>query len=268
VKNGIQLGAGAGARQLSVEVTPLKSHGHNWKLIIIREHTEPGGYAGDETYPSRTLAQKEKRINALEKEAGELRRLLLAAGEDATRIQRTLQVTNEEVVASNVELQSVNEQLQSVNQQLLSFNAQLNTVNEDLSVRNHELELSVEYTHAVVGSIRRPIVVLQDDLRIRLTNEPFASLFGLTTADIQGQSLYTVAHGILDRDELRKALRQALGNKSPSVDLELRIELGGRGERLLAINISRMAKVTHLKAGLVLSLEDVTESKGSREIQR
>lgn len=263
VKNGIQLGTGADARQLSVEVTPLRPYGNKWKLIIIRETSGNSVYAGDEKNSGRTLAQKDQRIQALEKEARELRSLLLAAGEDATQIQRTLQIANEEIMASNVELQSVNEQLQSVNRQLLSFNAELNTMNEDQMVRNRELELSVEYLHAVVGSIRRPMVVLQDDLRIRLANEPFAALFDTTMEDIDGQSLFTVGHGILDRDELRKALRQVLAKKVVSTDVYLRVELGERGERLLVIGISRMPRVKHIKSGLVLSLEDITERKAA-----
>jgi len=263
VKNGIQLGTGVGARQLSVEVTPLRPHGNKWKLIIIREISGKDAYAGDEKNSGRTLAAKDQRIQALEKEARELRSLLLAAGEDATQTQRTLQIANEEIMASNEELQSVNEQLQSVNQQLLSFNVELNTVNEDLIVRNRELELSVGYMHAVVSSIRRPIVVLQDDLRIRLANEPFTALFDTTMEEIHGQSLYTVGHGILDRDELRKALRQLLVKKVVSTDVDLRVELGERGERLLAIGISRMPKVKHIKSGLVLSLEDITERKAA-----
>lgn len=267
VKNGIQLGAGPGARQLSVEVTSVRPHGNKWKLIIIREIEGPGSYPGDEKNSGRTLAQKDRRIHLLEKEAAELRSLLLAAGEDATRIQRTLQVANEEIMASNEELQSVNEQLQSVNQQLLSFNVELNTVNEDLHVRNRELELSVEYARAVVSSIRRPMAVLQDDLRIRLTNEPFAALFGTTAIDIQGQSLFTAAHGVLDRDELRKALRQVLTKKVVSSDLDLRVELGDRGDRTLAISIARMSKIKNLKSGLVLSVEDVTERKAAEKFK-
>jgi len=267
VKNGVQMGVGAGARQVSVEVTPLRPSGGKWKLVIIRETADAEAFAGEDKNSGRTLAQKDQRILSLEKEAGELRNLLLAAGEDATRIQRTLQVANEEIMASNEELQSVNEQLQSVNQQLLSFNVELNTVNEDLSERIRELESSVEYAHAVVGSLRQPMVVLHEDLRVRLANEPFCKFFGTSVEDTQGQSLYTVANGILDRDELRKALRQMLSKKLASTELEMRVELGGRGERMLTITAIRMAKVKNIRQGLVLALEDISERKAAEKFK-
>jgi two-component system CheB/CheR fusion protein len=267
VKNGIQLGAGPAAQQLSIEVTPLRSHGEKWKLIIIREMTAAARIGDNDKSSRRTLAQKDQRIRELEKEAGELRRLLLAAGEDATRIEQTLQRANEEMMASNEELQGVNEQLQSVNQQLLSLNVELNTVNEDLRMHNRNLELSLEYTHAVVSSLRRPMVVLQDDLRIKLANELFAAFFGAAAADLQGQSLYTVGHSVLDRDELRKALRLVLSKKVSSAELELRVELADLGERILAIDIARMPKVQHVRPGLVLSLEDVTERKATEKFK-
>jgi two-component system CheB/CheR fusion protein len=266
VRNGIQLGTGADTRQLSLEITPLRRHGGKWKLVIIRELTSMDSRRPDDKSLARTLAQKDQRILVLEKEATELRSLLVAAGEDGVRMQRTLQIANEDIMASNEELQSVNEQLQSVNEQLLSFNVEVNTVNEDLSVRVRDLELSMEYAHAIVNSLRRPMVVLQDDLRIRQANEPFCSFFGISVVDTLGQSLYTVANGILDRDELRKALRQALAKKTPSADLELRVGLDDHGERILAIGVTRMPKVKNIRPGLVLALEDITERKATEKL--
>lgn len=267
VSSGIQIGTGANARQLSVEIAPLRVSGGRWKLVIIREMPGEIGYPAEDKNPGRTLAQKEQRIQSLEKEATELRSLLVAASEDATKIQQTLQIVNEEIMASNEELQSVNEQLQSVNQRLLSSNVELNTVNEDLSVRNRELLLSVEYAHAIVGSLRQPTVVLQDDLRIRLANAAFRALFGTSTGEVQGQSLYVVANNILDRDELRKALRQVLTRKSMSANLELRLDLGDRGDSILAIDIIRMPRVKNFRPRIILSLEDITERRATEKFK-
>jgi len=274
--SGIMIGSGTSARQVSVEIAPIPPYGSKWKLVIIREMLHAPGQPGQPGSPAlsngqrssgRSLNAKDQRILALEKEAGELRSLLLAANEDAARAQEGLQITNEEMMTSNEELQSVNEQLQSVNQQLLSFNLELNTVNEDLSIRNRELETSVEYAHAIVNSVRRPLVVLQDDLRIRLANQPFCHFFGVCDGDVLGQSLYTVANGLLDRDELHKALRQMLAKRFVSIDLELRAELADKGERILAIGITRMPRLKNLRPGLVLSIEDITERRATEKFK-
>ncbi|HWB90931.1 MAG TPA: CheR family methyltransferase, partial [Puia sp.] len=259
IKENIRIGSGENSRPLSIEVTPLRNFGSKWKLIIIREMEAPKPLPANPKTSGRPLTSKDIRILALEKEVNELHALLIAANRESASTQEALQRFNEDILASNEEFKSVNEQLHSVNRQLLSYNVELNTVNEDLHLSNRELELSVEYAHAIVSSIRQPLVVLHDDLRVHLANPSFCYFFGLSEPDTQGQSLFTIAGGVLDRDEFKKNIRQALAKKINAIDLELRIDLPGRGERILAISLCRMHYVKNIRTGLILSLEDITE---------
>ena len=266
IKNGIHIGTGVNARVISVEITPLRPARSKWKLVIFREIVDTAVYPTTVPNPSRTLAQKELRIQSLEKEAVELRSLLVATSEDATRTQRSSQLNNEEIMASNEELLSINEQLESVNLQLVSSNIELKTVNEDLSVRNRTLELSMEYAHAIVGALRQPMVVLHEDLNIRMANESFCAFFRVSAREIQKRSLYAMANSILDRDELHKALEALLSGKSNSADVELQLDLAHSGRHVIAISVARMPKVREFHKGLILSLEDITICKSAEII--
>lgn len=258
-KEGIRIGSGENSRPLSIEVTPLRNLGSRWKLIIIREIAGPAQPASAPYNHGRPLTSKDIRILRLEKEANELRALLIAANQESARAQEALQHANEDILASNEELTSVNEQLHSVNRHLLSLNVELNKVNEDLHLRNRELQASMDYAYAIVNSIHRPLAVVQNDLRIRLANPSFYYFFGLPETQIQGQSLYTIAGGVLDREDLRKAIRRTLAKKLTSADLELRLDFPGQQQRIMNIGIARMRSVKNIPTGLILSLEDITE---------
>jgi two-component system CheB/CheR fusion protein len=258
--DGVVLSLDQPGRKLSIEVAPLHSFARKWRLILIREMPEMPPPAKVERPVGRMPTSKDLRILALEKELTEMRGLLLAADEESSEMQLTLQRFNEEIMASNEELQSINEQLQSTNDELRSDNVELNTVNKDLYGRNRELEVTMDYAHAIVGSLRQPLVVLQNDI-IRTANPAFCSFFGLKEEEMRGKRIWVTGHGLLDREELRQALRHVVAGKEGTAELELRIDVPGRGERVLALNITRLQKVRDIRLGLLLAIEDVTERK-------
>jgi two-component system CheB/CheR fusion protein len=267
-KEGIPSGEHPGYRQLSVEVVPLRSFGRKWRLVIIREWSPAEKTTKTQKPGARNPTAKDLRITALEKELNEMRGLLLAANEESRKAQEALQIANEEMMASNEELRSINEELVGLNEELkaareelLSFNIELNTMNEDLYVRNQELQLSGDYAHAVIASIRQPLVVLQDDRYIRKANPAFYRLFRLVPEDVTGMSLYSIGDGILDQDDLRRGLRQMQSKKLASVDLECKILLPSQGERILSFSFARMQKVSGIRPGILLTVEDITDRK-------
>ena len=72
-----------------------------------------------------------------------------------------------------------------------------------------------------------------------------------------------MANGILDRDELHKALEALLSGKSNSADVELQLDLAHSGRHVIAISVARMPKVREFHKGLILSLEDITICKSA-----
>jgi len=259
-KDNIPLGQNENASSLSLEVAPLFSSGRKWRLIVIREMAAVTPHPNERSQ-GRGLSAKDLRILALDDQLKEMRGLLLAANQDADQVQQALQEANEELMAYNEELQIVSEQLQSVNEQLLSYNFELNTINEDLRSRNRELERSTEYAHSIVASLPCPIVVLQDDSRIRTANASFGRLFNVIAGDLNDRSLFSIANGVLDREPLRIGLRQLAENQIATAVIEITTEIPGQGDRILAINAVRLERIKDIRPGLVLSIEDITQRR-------
>ena len=86
-----------------------------------------------------------------------------------------MQSLNEEAQASNEELQATNEELEAANEELQATNEELMSLNEELNVKSAELlALNEEYTH-VYDAIEFPIMVFDDNLRLRVSTPPPAA---------------------------------------------------------------------------------------------
>lgn len=91
---------------------------------------------------------------------------------------------NEEIQSSNEELQSINEELETSKEELQSSNEELNTLNEELQTRNRELSrLSDDLTN-LLSSTTIPILMLDQELRIRRVTTAAEQLFNIQSGDI------------------------------------------------------------------------------------
>jgi PAS domain-containing protein len=65
--------------------------------------------------------------------------------------------------------------------------------------RNRELSESRDSAHAIVQTVREPIVVLDSECRVELANEAFFRLFDETPAEVEGRSLWEIGKRCLGR---------------------------------------------------------------------
>ena len=87
------------------------------------------------------------------------------------------QSTNEELESSNEELESSKEEMQSLNEELSTVNSELQDKNEELSKANHEMRNFLD-------RLDLPILVVDNNLRVKRFNEATASLINLIDSDI------------------------------------------------------------------------------------
>ena len=264
-RHNIVLGDDTQEREVSLEMVPLRSFGNNWRLVIIREEAAQPVAQPEEAETGRGPSGKDLRIRQLEKELQEMRGLLLVANEDTRKTQEALQRANEELQASNEEYRSLNRELQGFNEELttiheglLTRNQELSELNEGLRAHIRELRTSSDTAMAIVATMRRPIVVLREDLRIHTANQAFYHYFGLSGEQAAGQYLYALGLEVFRRDSLRLRLQQVQSQRL-GVDFDLQHRCVSRGERALRCNASRIAGVTGFRSGILLSFEDVTE---------
>jgi len=95
-----------------------------------------------------------------------------------------LTTANEEIQSSNQELQSINEELETSKEELQSTNEEVNTVNDELHNRNRELNALSDYLTSLLTSTTIPIVMLDNELRIRRLTTAAEGLLNVRPSDI------------------------------------------------------------------------------------
>ena len=81
-------------------------------------------------------------------------------------------------------MQSTNEELETAKEELQSTNEELTTLNEELQTRNYELSQLNNDLVNLLGSTHIPIVIVENDLRIRRFTPAAQAVFNLIPADV------------------------------------------------------------------------------------
>jgi two-component system CheB/CheR fusion protein len=269
-KEGIHLKGNGFNRSIRIEVNPVKSHLFNdpYYLIVFKEGLETDFQKGKPVALKRGKADsKDRRIEMLEQELKDAREQMKTMNEEFEATREELQSANEEVLSSNEELQSINEELETSKEEMQSTNEELITINEELQLRNADLKESVEYTEAIVQTIRDPLVVLHTDLRVRMANKAFYNLFNLHQ-DIDGYYLFECANGLFDVPAIRQQLQDTITRGIGFQDFELTHNFRGLGEKTLLFNAMRMHNEGDKRARILLAISNVTERKRAEESLR
>lgn len=116
---------------------------------------------------------------------------------------------------------------------------------------NQELNDALLFTQNIVNTIREPLIVLNEDLKIVSANNSFYKLFKLKESKIIGQFIYDVGAGQLDNSQLKKLLSQVLSKKQTFDGFPINCNLPKLGIKKLLLNARRVKQVT-LDSDLVL----------------
>ena len=121
---------------------------------------------------------------------------LQSTNEELETTNEELQSTVEELETTNEELQSTNEELETMNEELQSTNEELHTVNAELRERTEELELATLFQESILASLESGVVVLDEDLTVRLWNHQIANLWGVGAEEAKGKSFMSLDTGL------------------------------------------------------------------------
>jgi len=113
----------------------------------------------------------------------------------------------------------------------------------------------------ILESVRVPMLVIDDELRVELINQQFSELFHETVQSIKGRTIGEVGNGALDDAPLLRLLR-AVPQKGSSVEeYEIHCKSPVLGRRELVVS-ARKLRCGRGRTGLVLvEIDDVTERK-------
>lgn len=203
----------AGQQGLTLAVTPVSIAGAVRYFLIAFEDTrevhagpsepappaEEGAARDDRSGPQRRIAQ-------LENELTSTRQYLQSIIEE-------LRSANEEAQSSNEELQSSNEELQTAKEELEASNEELYTLNTEMDSRNAELRQLNDDLSNLLTSLHTPILMLDNNLRIRRFTQASEKLLKLIPGDV-GRPVSDLKPRI-NVPDLEEMIRQVVDTLSP-----------------------------------------------------
>jgi two-component system CheB/CheR fusion protein len=276
VREGVQVRAIDKTSEVRLSVIPLKGMPTEPHFLVLFEEmaTLPPTELPDPPDDSHveqgdTRARSDRRIAALEQELAETKAEMTALLEERDATNEELQTANEEIRTSNEELQSTNEELETSREELQVINEELTTTNQELQTRNEQLKAAQDYAEAIVETVREPLVVLSEDLRVQRANLAFYQFFQVVPQETAGRSLDELGDGQWNSPRLRMLLEQVLTTHHSFRDFEVEHRFPRIGTKTMLLNARRIVREyeqvkDHL---LLLALEDITERREAERQQ-
>ncbi|HKA17137.1 MAG TPA: CheR family methyltransferase [Blastocatellia bacterium] len=202
------------------------------------------------------------RYKELEEEVRVSKQELATAYEEVQSTNEELETTNEELQSTNEELETLNEELQSTNEELETMNEELQSTNEELETTNEEmrgrteaLNLSNDFLESVLTSVRVGVMVVDRNFRVQSWNHKSEDLWGLRTAEVQGQNFLNLDIG-LRVDQLKQAVRDCLSGDQEFQEVRLEA-INRRGKQIeCRITCTPLVSSSDGIRGAILLVED------------
>jgi two-component system, chemotaxis family, CheB/CheR fusion protein len=123
-----------------------------------------------------------------------------------------------------------------------------------------QLEYSRNYARAIVETVREPLIVLDDKLRVFTANQSFYQTFGATIATTEQRPIFELGNGQWNIPKLRQLLLEILPTDSQLQDFEVEHDFEQIGHKIMLLNARKM---TQAEGGvnILLAIEDITDRK-------
>lgn len=115
-------------------------------------------------------------------------------------------------------------------------------------------------TRTIVDTIRDPLVILDQQLRITTASRNFVTLFGDSEADVVGKRIDELKQGQWDIGALSSLLERVVPDDAPFDNFIVEDEFAGMGKRVFKLNARKIYVPGNHVTQLLLAFEDVTDA--------
>jgi two-component sensor histidine kinase len=112
--------------------------------------------------------------------------------------------------------------------------------------------------HAIVDTVREPLIVLDQDLRVVAAGRSFYLAFKVNPDDTQGKLIYELGDGQWDIPKLRLLLEKIIPEHGVMEGYEVEHEFPGLGRRTMRLNARKVFYEAGSHTTILLGIEDVT----------
>jgi PAS domain S-box-containing protein len=125
-----------------------------------------------------------------------------------------------------------------------------------------EIPDGITLAHAIVDTVRDPLLVLDNKLRVMAASRSFCQTFHLSEREVRGRLLYEIDGGQWNIPELRTLLETIAKDQATIEGYEVDREFPVIGHRTMLLNARRVTYEQGASTTVVLAFEDITARRG------
>jgi two-component system CheB/CheR fusion protein len=123
------------------------------------------------------------------------------------------------------------------------------------------LDEASEYSESIINTVREPLIVLDQDLRVVTVSRSFYEFFKVKPEDAVGKLIYDLGNKQWDIPKLRELLENILPQKVSFDNYEVEHEFATIGRRVMLLNARQIERASGKEKLILLAIEDITERK-------
>lgn len=120
---------------------------------------------------------------------------------------------------------------------------------------------SHEYSENIIDTVREPLIVLDQDLRVVTASRSFYSVFKVKPEETMRQLIYDLGNKQWDIPKLRELLETILPQKATFENYEVEHDFTTIGRRIMLLNARQIQRALGKERIILLAIEDITERK-------
>jgi len=127
-------------------------------------------------------------------------------------------------------------------------------------IKIHEDE-AYEYSESIINTVREPLIVLNQDLRVVTASRSFYEVFQVNPKETVGELIYDLGNKQWNIPQLRELLETILPEKATFDNYEVEHDFATIGRRIMLLNARQIHRVLGKEHIILLAIEDVTERR-------
>ncbi|RJQ50834.1 MAG: diguanylate cyclase [Nitrospiraceae bacterium] len=133
------------------------------------------------------------------------------------------------------------------------------------SKEEKRLQDALEFSDAIIATVREPLLVLDKELRIITANRSFYRTFQVNPKETEKRLIYDLGDRQWDIPGLRELLENILPMNNAFEDFEVEHDFKSIGRKTMLLNARKIYRETNHVEMILLAIEDITERKKAEE---
>ncbi|PKL41436.1 MAG: two-component sensor histidine kinase [Spirochaetae bacterium HGW-Spirochaetae-1] len=118
-----------------------------------------------------------------------------------------------------------------------------------------------EYAESIINTIREPLIVLNQDLRVVSVSRSFYEVFKVNPEETVGQLIYDLGNKQWNIPGLRELLETILPKKATFDNYEVEHDFATIGRRIMLLDARQIQRVSGKERIILLAIEDITDRR-------